>query len=316
MANLYLTHKCKRGCPFCFARDVLKDSNNVDEILTLDDIELLLNHFKGQYSNIGLLGGEPLLYPYLMDTIKLLHKHHIYVKIFTSATIECPKELEQYYLENGHINFIVNVGDRNSYNDIQFKNLETFFKKFHSTSVLSYTIFDITKDISTSLFDMIQKYNLVKQIRTGIALPIYNGGNKYIPLNDYRKIGDFFCSYSDEAAKRGIVINMDCGFVACMFTDKQLGHIIMNGVKTNFSCGPVTDIGPGLKTWHCFPLFQKGRINALEAKNARELEQSLREQLTVEGELNGIYQECSTCKQFIMNVCKGGCKSFNFKSNT
>lgn len=38
MANLYLTHKCNRGCPFCFARDVLKESGRLDEILTIDEI--------------------------------------------------------------------------------------------------------------------------------------------------------------------------------------------------------------------------------------------------------------------------------------
>ena len=44
MANLYLTHKCNRGCPFCFARDVLKESGRLDEILTIDEITRFLDH--------------------------------------------------------------------------------------------------------------------------------------------------------------------------------------------------------------------------------------------------------------------------------
>ena len=48
MANLYLTHKCKRGCPFCFARKVLKAADDVNEILTLEEIETFLDHFKDE----------------------------------------------------------------------------------------------------------------------------------------------------------------------------------------------------------------------------------------------------------------------------
>jgi len=37
---------------------------------------------------ISLTGGEPFLYPYLLDVIKLIHDYHIYLyPIFTNATL-------------------------------------------------------------------------------------------------------------------------------------------------------------------------------------------------------------------------------------
>ena len=64
MANLYLTHHCNRGCPFCFARKVLAQRRDSDEILTVEDITKLLDHYHDGFQAIGLLGGEPFLYPY------------------------------------------------------------------------------------------------------------------------------------------------------------------------------------------------------------------------------------------------------------
>ena len=128
MANLYLTHKCKRGCPFCFARKVLKAADDINEVLTLEEIETFLNHFSGsRIDQLGLLGGEPFQYPQLCDVILLLKRHHVHVKIFTSATDPLPDGLEDFDISCGDINFIVNVGDRKTYSDRQFANLEQFF---------------------------------------------------------------------------------------------------------------------------------------------------------------------------------------------
>ena len=73
MANLYLTHKCNRGCPFCFARKVLKESGgNIDEILTIEEVKTLITHFPNQFGEFGILGGEPFLYPHLGELLELL----------------------------------------------------------------------------------------------------------------------------------------------------------------------------------------------------------------------------------------------------
>lgn len=312
MANLYLTHKCKRGCPFCFARKVLKAADDVNEVLTLEEIETFLNRFRdSRIDQLGLLGGEPFQYPKLLDVILLLKEHHVHAKIFTSATDPLPEGLEDYDITCGDINFIVNVGDRSTYNDRQFANLEHFFDKFHMVSSLSYTIFDLEKGNPEFLFDMIDRYQLVRNIRTGIALPIYKGGNQYIKLEEYKKAGEYFVRCAELAGKRRITMSMDCGFQACMFNDTQIGRLTRLGSDINFMCGSALDIGPGLLAWNCFPLFQLGRVNALDADSLDELSKLLKTKLEASlGNQPGVLPECKECDLFIRRLCEGGCKSF------
>ena len=311
MANLYLTHKCRRGCPFCFARKVLKAADDVNEVLTLEEIERFLTHYEGQLGEIGLLGGEPFLYPQLMEVIQLLQKHHVHAKIFTSATDALPDGLQDFDVDCGAVNFVVNVGDRSTYNDRQFANLERFFDKFHKVSVLSYTIFDLEKDNPEFLFDMIDRYQLLRNIRTGIALPIYKGGNQYIDLDDYQRAGEYFCQCAEQAGKRHITMAMDCGFQACMFTDAQIGRLFRLGSDFNFMCGAALDIGPGLQAWNGFPLFQLGRVDAMDACNLVELKDKLSAQLEKTlGCAPGVRPQCAVCELFKRHLCEGGCKSF------
>lgn len=310
MANLYLTHQCNRGCPFCFARKVLSQRKDRDEIMTIEEITKLLDHYQNRFQCIGLLGGEPFMYPHLAEVIHLLHDRHILCKIFTSATQPMPDKIKDIPASMEYMNFVVNVGERLTYKDEQFCNLESFFEKFHDISALSFTIFDLNAD-PTFLFDMIDKYHLNRSIRTGIALPIYQGGNKYIMLDEYRKAGEYFIKCVDMAASRQITMDMDCGFQACMFNDEQRGHLLRQGTNMNFVCGAAVDIGPGLQAWNCFPLFQLGYVNAMDADNEEALTELLLAQVAKEISAEfGVRNECKTCEFMQHHLCQGGCRSF------
>lgn len=314
--NLYLTHKCNRGCPFCFARKVLKQSgDNVNELLSVEEVRTLLNHFpeiENNLKNLGLLGGEPFLYPHLEELLDLLAEREIHAKIFTSATNDLPEVLNKMTIEDAYskINFIVNVGTHDTYSDIALDNLNNFLTRFGLISSLSYTIFDLNGD-ATYLFDLIDKYQLVRNIRTGIALPILNGGNKFIPLSDYKRAGDYFVEIAEQASNRGITLSMDCGFIACMFTDSQIGRLLRLGGDVNFMCGAAIDIGPGLKAWNCFPLFQIGRVNVLDADNVEDLKNMLEKSVSnYLGDKCGVLKQCVNCDVMKKHLCEGGCNSF------
>lgn len=160
------------------------------------------------------------------------------------------------------------------------------------------------------LFDIIEKYQLRKNIRVGIALPIYEGGNSYIKKEDYKKAGDYFTTFAKEAWRHNIILGMDCGFVACMFSLEQMGELQLYGVAPSFSCGSALDIGPKLQVWNCFPLFQLLRVPALEYKSIVELQEDLEKKIEPAlSHAQGIFPECSNCKHYSRNTCKGGCKS-------
>ncbi|MDR3219610.1 MAG: radical SAM protein [Dysgonamonadaceae bacterium] len=311
MANLYLTHKCNRACPFCFARKVLKDGGgNVDELLTVEEIKTLLSHFSGQFHEIGLLGGEPFLYPYFGEVLALLWQQNISPKIFTSATNPVPEKLKDLDITKYPVKFVVNTATRDSYSEEKYENLTAFLSKFHAVASLSYTLFDLDADTSF-LFDIIDRFQLLsRSIRVGVALPIYKGGNQYIDKKDYPGLGKFFVNFAKMAYKRNVILGMDCGFVACMFTPTEIGTLQACGVRFSFTCGAVIDIGPKLKAWNCFPLFQLHSENVLESKNMNELVRKFNK--TMDAYFNsqtGIFPQCVDCKYFKRRVCQGGCKS-------
>ncbi|MDR1543754.1 MAG: radical SAM protein [Prevotellaceae bacterium] len=312
MANLYLTHKCNRGCPFCFARNVLKESgSNIDELLTIDDIKTLLAHFSGQFREIGLLGGEPFIYPYLREVLDLLWQHKIVPKIFTSATNPLPDGIRNLDIAQQPINFVVNTGTKDSYSKKQYKNLIDFFDKFHIVSSLSYTILDFDSD-PTFLFDIIDEFKLFsRSIRVGIALPIYKGGNQYVDKKDYKKSGKFMVKFAQMAYERNVILGMDCGFTACMFSPSEIGILQRCGVNFSFVCGAALDIGQGLNAWNCFPLFQLHRENVLEADSLDKLIKKFNEKINEYFKQQiGIFAECANCKYLKRGMCEGGCKSF------
>lgn len=312
MANLYLTHKCNRGCPFCFARDVLKESGRLDEILTIDEITRFLDRYGRRGDIIGLLGGEPFLYQHFEELIQLLSERGIFAKVFTSGTNTLPAPLGDMTFRDvlGKMSFVVNVGTPDTYNERQYANLENLLTRFGPVCSLSFTIFDLSAD-PTYHFDLIDRFHLNRDIRVGIALPIFNGGNSYISKEDYKEAGDYFINAVKQAAERQISLSMDCGFTACMFTTEQIGAMLSRGTEMNFMCGAAIDVGPGLKAWNCFPLFQLGKIDALGYPDLEHLRDALVEntdaQLT---EAPGIFAECGECDMRLRGLCEGGCKSF------
>lgn len=312
MANLYLTHRCDRGCPFCFARKVLKESGQIDEILTIEEITRFLDHYGKETEVVGLLGGEPFLYSHFDELIRLLMDRGIIAKVFTSGTNPMPASIAEMPLPDmiGKIAFVVNVGTRDTYSDEKYANLVKLLEVAGPVCSLSFTIFDLSAD-PTYLFDLIDRYHLNRDIRVGIALPIYNGGNKYIPKEEYKKAGDYFVATAKKAAERSISLSMDCGFTTCMFTTEQIGALLARGTQLNFVCGSAVDVGPGLQTWNCFPLFQLGKINALDYPDMRSLKDTLAEQCKPGLDSSvGIFEECETCEMYLKRYCDGGCKSF------
>jgi radical SAM protein with 4Fe4S-binding SPASM domain len=284
---------------------------DIDEILTIKEVKALIDHFPNQFREFGILGGEPFLYPHLSELLELLWQNNIMPKIFTSATNPIPESIRDIDVLKTHVNFIVNIGTRDTYSDEKYNNLVQFFSKFNIVSSLSYTILDLNAD-TTFLFDIIDQFKLLtRSIRVGVALPIYKGGNQYVLKEQYKQLADFFVKFAQEAYDRSVLLGMDCGFVACVFTPTQIGTLQRCGVNFSFACGAALDIGPNLMAWNCFPLFQLHRENVLEVQNVGELINKFNTKMNEYfNNQVGIFEECDDCKYLKRKVCEGGCKSF------
>ena len=88
-----LTNKCNKNCRFCFRDKNLKPLSLEDNLVVLDNLS------KMDVSKITFSGGEPLLYPNLIDLLKESKNRFIYNKINTNGSLLNENNISDY-LEN------------------------------------------------------------------------------------------------------------------------------------------------------------------------------------------------------------------------
>lgn len=308
MANLCLTDRCERNCKFCFAKIGPWSEEYSPRRLTTDEIcEFVDMPTSATRLECGFVGGEPLLHPDLPRIIKIFSERSIVPKIFTSGTCPVPQGMEELD-EKDRFWFTANVHPPETYTRNEWKHLKTFFETFNRKVRLACTILDPDFDFSF-LLDYFREYPLQPFLRVGIALPIAGGGNQFIGEEEYRDIALTFLELAKEASKHGILVGMDCGFVACMFTTDEIGLLQRYGVKPDFACRPVIDVGPDLESWYCFPLSKLPRISLRkEGSITGVYERFQRMANRIRGELSaGIFARCKDCRLRTKRLCAAGC---------
>ncbi|GAA2613949.1 hypothetical protein GCM10010411_56050 [Actinomadura fulvescens] len=83
MLYLQLLYRCNFSCKTCFHGQLLKDPAHY----TLQEAQSLLAHFREHYrlDAVTLLGGEPLLYPHIVEISQYAKKLGLKVEICTNA---------------------------------------------------------------------------------------------------------------------------------------------------------------------------------------------------------------------------------------
>ena len=90
MANVLLTEKCARACPYCFAKEYLKDSK--ENTLSWENLIYIADLFEASNEkHLSLLGGEPTLHPDFVDFVMYLIQRHFRVNIFTNGILSNEK---------------------------------------------------------------------------------------------------------------------------------------------------------------------------------------------------------------------------------
>lgn len=74
-AKISLTDKCNLRCVYCMPEDKVYEKNLINNSLSFNDYKFIINGLAQVGINkISFTGGEPLLYPHLIDLIKYTHK--------------------------------------------------------------------------------------------------------------------------------------------------------------------------------------------------------------------------------------------------
>ena len=312
MANVLLTQRCVRSCPYCFAKEHMARSLS-DDILSWDDLIYLADFIETSGENqITLLGGEPTLHPDFVNFVLYLLERRFSIVVFTSGIMSAPTLHEMSSALKGVprevLHFVCNLNEPELSPSGEEERIRPFLEEFGAVTVPGFNIYHLNFNLDF-LFKYINQYGLARHIRLGLAHPIPGADNEYVPIQSIKEVVDRLCSFGPLFRRFRTTPGLDCGFPMCAFSDQQLGMLYrLTGEKIRFGCNPAFDIGPDMEIWCCFPISSYHRKSFFEFDSIGEIVRFYQERLTnIRVEAGGIYEACDDCSYREEGKCAGGC---------
>jgi len=316
--NILLTNVCNGRCPYCFASIFLKEKAGKKQDLSVENFEKILDFIKksSPKSGIKLLGGEPTLHSKL-DKILSLTVEKGFKKIYLfSNGILSPNSITiiKKYLK--YLTFVWNVNPPDVYPIKLNSFIEDTISKLPGKSVvLGFNIFRLDYDLNY-FYQLLNKIPFIEELRIGLAHPVgdkqYSKYSKFITVNQYEEIGSLIYRFILKIKNKYPQIKkitLDCGYVPCLFTKKQLKEIYETKLVKPFNlCGLINDIDVDLGVRACFATSNDEEITKLKNYSDTRQMSSYRAEQTIFNNrfLPLASKKCLQCKMIIQ--CNGGCR--------
>jgi radical SAM protein with 4Fe4S-binding SPASM domain len=312
MANILLTEKCVRACPYCFARKHM-DNAPAEDGLSWENLIYAVNLLEAAgEKHAALLGGEPTIHREFVDFVLYLAARQFHVNIFTSAIVSQSTlgEMDKHFadIRPGALSFVVNLNHPDLSTAAQLDRIDAFLRVFGPLSTPGFNIYEPDFDL-TFIFEAVNRYGMHRHVRLGLAHPIPGAVNAFVAKEDMAKTMQRLLSFLPVFERLNITPGFDCGFPLCMFTDDELGRLFKacrGNIK--FGCGPAIDIGPDLNVWACFPLAnvqKKSLYDFTDFNSIREFYAKVHGRIRIEA--GGIFEQCDSCRFREQHLCEGGC---------
>ncbi len=312
MANLLMTSRCVRSCPYCFAKREMDDSAS-GGVVSWENLIYLTDFLAASnQDHISLLGGEPTLHPQFVDMVLFLLERRFHVTVFTSGIMSDKRlaELAEHLapLSAERLSFVVNLN-----NPVQTpapahekSRIERFLSLMGPWSTPGFNIYRPDFDIEF-LFDLISRYGMRRHIRLGLASPMPGVSSTYIRPEEVRDIAARLYTFSPLFDRLAVKPGLDCGFPLCAFTDEQLGWLTRYSGMFKFGCGPAVDLTPDLNVYACFPLSGFHKRSLFEFDSMHQVNEFYMGLFNrIRSETAGIYEECDGCVHREEGRCSGG----------
>jgi len=151
--RISLTNTCNADCAFCHNEGQV-DNDVSTEKLNNEELSLIADFFKANFSRVIFTGGEPLLSPFLYDAIKI-YKSFGYNVGLTTNGIRLDEITQKKLMDVGldTINISINSLEKAQYEaffkvdklDLVLKNLESLPKYFSSKNIkLNFVVTELT----------------------------------------------------------------------------------------------------------------------------------------------------------------------------
>ena len=200
MANLLLTERCVRSCPYCFAQSQMVVADG-PPLLSWENLIYVADFLEAaNHSHISLLGGEPTLHPQFLDFALYLIERRFSVHVFTSGIMP-DRTLEDLLarlrdISSEQIAFICNLNDprQTQSGANEWARVEQFLDVFGPRITAGFNIYRTDFELGF-LFQLINQYGLQRHLRLGLANPIFNGNNAFVRPEDIGGIVNRVFSY-------------------------------------------------------------------------------------------------------------------------
>lgn len=305
MANLTLTTVCNFRCPFCFAAPVGRDGAFLSTEAFAQRLAFLE---RSGIREVRLIGGEPTLHPEFGRFVTLALERFSHVVIFSHGVIsERPLALLASLPPEACTVLVNATATRQpgGPTPAEAGRRAATLRRLGPRAILSYTI-DQPHPALDPLLELIAATGCQPEVRVGLAQPIAGGDNTYLHPRRYRDAGRALAHFAAVAARQGVRLHLDCGFVPCMFSPDDRQRLREAGVVLQFNCNPVLDVAPDGGVIACFALGRQASLPLTAEATAAELRQAFTTRLR-HFRAAGIYRECFSCPAKARGECPGGC---------
>jgi hypothetical protein len=300
-------------CAYCFAEDHMQTAigDHAQTFITLDTFEARLDALdRSGIDEIRLIGGEPTLHPQFPALIERARRRGKHLVVFTHGLIS---ERALAVLEAIPVDACTILVNTNASRHIdgptpdEQARRRAVLLRLGARALPGFTI-DTPGAALDFLLSLALETGCQPKIRLGLAQPILSGRNRYLHPKQYPLVGQPIARFAQAAAQYGITVELDCGFVRCMFSETELEMLHAAGVETAWRCSPILDVGIDGTIMHCFSLGSRVVLRPTDSATATDLRAALADQVRPY-RAAGIYKACSSCSFKLTGACTGGCLS-------
>jgi len=334
MANIMVNETCDLRCPYCFAGEFV---NKSPKEMTLEDFQTALDFALSSEGErqVGIIGGEPLLYTHINDAISLAlgDSRTDIVMLYTNA-VELGR-LAPEILEHKKFRMLVNCNSPEDMGTETFEKMRQNLLRFayeHSGEGrfrLSVNIYKPDFDHSY-IIPILQEIDF-DVIRLSVSVPPMGDLKGKTPLEYFLEMKPAAIRFIGDMIRCGVITGFDCNFFPeCVFTkderDGLMGakEVLRSAVGHRYSqslwaraifsevtnCSPVVDILPDLRAIRCFGMSEYTKQDIRDFRNIEELRKHYL--YTVDQPACKVWtsDECKDCYNRELARCSCGCLLF------
>jgi sulfatase maturation enzyme AslB (radical SAM superfamily) len=311
MANIIIADVCNMQCRYCFAGSYMETANTTTHspFISLDDFAQRLDFLnRSGIDEIRLIGGEPTLHPQFAELIQMARKEAKHIVVFTHGLIRASALACLEAIPADKCTVLVNTSATAKPGGPGAREVarrKAVIRRLGQRALLGYTIDALDNDLGF-LIPLVESSGAQRKIRLGLAQPISGGQNIYLHPKQYPAVGQKIIRFAEGAAQVGIQIELDCGFVRCMFTEQGLEVLHAMNTTLQWRCSPILDLALDGTVMHCFSTGNMLHCQFDSQLTATDFRQILAGSASLY-RVAGIYRECSICRFKLSGDCAGGC---------